>query len=215
MHFVLSRPLDEYKGSIGEALRHYDLSLTEGRKERSVSEVDKSSGMEPAVLNWFYQTRFWQQNKSKSGLFPQFEIGKYLKQLDPRYEHPMYRVDFLLVVREPDRSARKIIIEYDGFVEHFGDLPGVNEKNYPDYHSEEDVYRQKVLEGYPTHGRRSLTCTCAVGRLTDNRRHCRRNTSAASQPANRGARSALHSVGSLKVGSADARRLLERGNRPG
>jgi Topoisomerase DNA binding C4 zinc finger len=148
MHFVLSKPLDEYKGSIGEALRHYDLLLTEGRKERSVEEVDKASGMEPAVLNWFYQTKFWQQNKSKSELFPQFEIGKYLRQLDPRYEHPMYRVDFLLVVRQPGQSAQKIIIEYDGFVEHFADLPGINEKNYADYYSEEDVYRQKVLEGY-------------------------------------------------------------------
>jgi hypothetical protein len=32
-------------------------------------------------------------------------------------------------------------------------------------------------------GRRSLTCICADGRPTDNRRHCRRNTIAASQPA--------------------------------
>src|SRR4029077_2738243 len=106
MHFVLSKPLDEYKGSIGEALRHYDYLLAEARKERSVDEVDKKSGREPAVLNWFYQTQFWEQNKSKCEL------------------------------------------EYDGFVEHFADLPGINEKNYADYYSEEDVYRQKVLEGY-------------------------------------------------------------------
>jgi archaellum component FlaC len=148
MHFVLSKPLDEYKGSIGEALRHYGYLLAEARKERSVDEVDKKSGREPAVLNWFYQTQFWEQNKSKCELFPQFEIGKYLKQLDPRYEHPMYRADFLLIVREPGKDDKKIILEYDGFVEHFADLPGINDKNYADYYSEEDVYRQKVLEGY-------------------------------------------------------------------
>ena len=47
---------------------------------------------------------------------------------------------------------------------------------------------------HPTRGRKSLTCTCAVGRLTDSKRSCRRNTIAASQPASRGARLALHSV---------------------
>lgn len=148
MHFVVSKPLDDFKGSIGEALRHYNYMLGEARKERSVDEVDKKSGMEPAVLSWFYQTQFWQHNRSKVEIFPQFEIGKYLKQLDKTYEHPLYRVDFLLIFKEPGEADRKIILEYDGFVEHFADLPGINEKNYADYYSEEDVYRQKVLEGY-------------------------------------------------------------------
>jgi ssDNA-binding Zn-finger/Zn-ribbon topoisomerase 1 len=51
-------------------------------------------------------------------------------------------------VREPGKADRKIILEYDGFDEHFADLPGINEKNYADYYSAKDVYRQKVLEGY-------------------------------------------------------------------
>lgn len=148
MHFVLSKRLDEYTGSIGEALRHYDYVLTEAKKERSVSEVDKRSAMEAAVLNWFYQTPFWQQNKPCLEIIPQFEIGKYLKQLDKTYEHPLYRADFLLIFREEGRAERKIILEYDGFLEHFTELPGINETNYADYYSEEDVYRQKVLEGY-------------------------------------------------------------------
>jgi len=148
MHFVLSKGLDEYTGSIGEALRHYEFVLGEAKKERSVAEVDKKSGMEPAVLNWFYQTRFWQQNRSNLEIIPQFQIGKYLKQLDKTYEHPMYRVDFLLIVRGDGLADRKIILEYDGFLEHFTELPGINERNYADYYSEEDVYRQKVLEGY-------------------------------------------------------------------
>jgi len=148
MHFVLSKKLDEYTGSIGEALRHYHYVLGEAKKERSVDEVDKKSGMEPAVLNWFYQTQFWQQNKSGLEIIPQFQLGKYLKQLDKTYDHPMYRVDFLLIVKGDGLRDRKVILEYDGFLEHFAELPGINEKNYADYYSEEDVYRQKVLEGY-------------------------------------------------------------------
>jgi hypothetical protein len=148
MHFVLSKELNEYSGSIGEALRHYNYVLDDAKKERSVSEVDKKSAMEPAVLNWFYQTPFWHMNKSSVELIPQFELGKYLKQLDKTYEHPLYRVDFLLIFREEGSAERKVILEYDGFLEHFADLPGINETNYANYYSEEHVYRQKVLEGY-------------------------------------------------------------------
>jgi ssDNA-binding Zn-finger/Zn-ribbon topoisomerase 1 len=81
-------------------------------------------------------------------LIPQFELGRYLKQLDKTYEHPLYRVDFLLIFREKGKPDRKFILEYDGFLEHFADLPGINKSNYDSYYSEEHVYRQKVLEGY-------------------------------------------------------------------
>jgi superfamily I DNA and/or RNA helicase len=148
MHFVVSKPLDNFTGSIGLALRHYKTVLSDARQERSVAEVDKTSPMEAAMLNWFYQTQFWEQNKSRVEIIPQFEIGKYLKQLDKTYEHPKYRVDFLLIVRGEGRSEQKVIMEYDGFLEHFRELPGINETNYADYYSPEDVYRQKVLEGY-------------------------------------------------------------------
>ena len=104
--------------------------------------------MEPAILNWFYQTPFWHENQDRLELIPQFEIGRYLKQLDKTYSHPMYRVDFLLIYRDDKRSDRKIIIEYDGFKEHFQDLPGINATNYRKYYTDEDVYRQTVLEGY-------------------------------------------------------------------
>ena len=148
MHFVVSKQLDDFTGSIGFALRHYKTALCDAKKERSVDEVDKKSAMEPAVLNWFYQTQYWQQNKSNIEIIPQFQIGKYLKQLDKTYEHPMYRVDFLLILRENGQAEKKVILEYDGFLEHFAELPGINETNYAEYYSEEDVYRQKVLEGY-------------------------------------------------------------------
>jgi very-short-patch-repair endonuclease len=148
MHFVLSKPLDEFNGAIGDALRHYLYVLEEARKERDVSETDSRSKKEPEVLNWFYQTAFWKDNKDKAEFIPQFEIGKYLKQLDRTYTHPEYKVDFLLVYRDERQKEHKIVIEYDGFREHFGDVEGVNEYNYQNYYSDDDVYRQKVLESY-------------------------------------------------------------------
>ena len=148
MHFVLSKNEEEFSGSIGEALRHYKYVLDEAKKEHSVSEVDKKSKMEPEVLNWFYQTKFWNEHKKDVEFIPQFEIGKYLKQLDPTYTYPEYKVDFLLIYKDEKSRENKIIIEYDGFREHFKDLDDVNEFNYQDYYSDDDVYRQKVLESY-------------------------------------------------------------------
>jgi hypothetical protein len=148
MHFVLSKALDSFNGSIGEALRHYQYTLEEAKKERDISEVDQSSMMEPKVMNWFYQTNFWNIYKDSIEFIPQFEIGKYLKQLDHTYEHPNYKVDFLLVYTDESHKEHKIVIEYDGFQEHFEKLDEVNEFNYENYYSADDVYRQKVLEGY-------------------------------------------------------------------
>ena len=146
MHFILSKPLDKFSGSIGDALRHYYYTLEEAKKEKSVDDVDKNSKMEPEVLNWFYQTNFWKNNSNRIEFIPQFEIGKYLKQLDLTYSHPNYKVDFLLVYKDDSNKERKIVIEYDGFKEHFNNNEEVNELNYKRYYSEDDVYREKVLE---------------------------------------------------------------------
>ncbi len=148
MHFVLSKPLSQFSGSIGEALRHYHRIHEEARQEKTATAVDPKSAMEPYVLHWFYQTDFWNKNKQKIEFFPQFELGKYLKQLDKRYHHPEYRVDFLLIYSDETGTDHKIIIEYDGFHEHFKKTNGINELNYWRYYSEEDVYREKVLESY-------------------------------------------------------------------
>lgn len=148
MHFVLSKPIDKYNGSIGEALRHYFLVLNEAKKERSIKEVDERSKMEPEVMNWFYQTDFWKKNKDCIEFIPQFELGKYLKQLDKTYNHPKYKVDFLLVYKDETHKEHKIIIEYDGFREHFKDIDEINEFNYQDFHTDADIYREKVLESY-------------------------------------------------------------------
>ena len=149
MHFVLSKPIDKYSGTVKEFLQHYSNVLLEGQKEFDSSTVDQRSQMEPLILNWFYQTKFWEENKGNAEILPQFELGKYLKQLDRSYNHPNYRVDFLLVYNDNEGEQHKIIIEYDGFLEHFKDLVQVvNESNYQEYYSPEDVYRQHVLEGY-------------------------------------------------------------------
>ena len=148
MRFVLSKPLEKYSGSIGEALRHYFFILNEAKKERSIKEVDEKSEMEPKVLHWFYQTDFWKNQKDNIEFIPQFELGKYLKQLDKTYNHPNYKVDFLLVYKDENHREHKIIIEYDGFEHFFKGIDEINEFNYQDYYTDEDIYREKVLEGY-------------------------------------------------------------------
>ncbi len=148
INFVLSKPLDKFSGSIGEALRHYAFELEEAKKERSVAETDQSSKMEPEVLNWFYQTEFWNKNKKQINFVPQFEIGKYLKQLDSSYSHPFYKVDFLVAYSDSSGREQKIVLEYDGFSEHFQSSEWVNDFNFESYQNEGDVYRQKVLESY-------------------------------------------------------------------
>ena len=148
VHFVLSKPLDGFSGAIGEALRHFWSVSVEAKREHAATEVDSQSVREAEVLNWFYQTKFWSENKDRSAFTPQFELGRYLKQLDPYYDHPKYRVDFLLLYHPEASTEKKIIIEYDGFKEHFGEGIGINSSNYSAYYSEEDVYRQKVLESY-------------------------------------------------------------------
>lgn len=148
MRFVLSKPLEKYSGSIGEALRHYFFILNEAKKERSIKEVDEKSEMEPKVLHWFYQTDFWKNKKDNIEFIPQFELGKYLKQLNKTYNHPNYKVDFLLVYKDENHREHKIIIEYDGFEHFFKGIDEINEFNYQDYYTDEDIYREKVLEGY-------------------------------------------------------------------
>ncbi|MFC1928378.1 AAA domain-containing protein [Chloroflexota bacterium] len=147
IHLVLSKPLDGYSGAIGDALDHYQKTLTDARSERTAIDVDSRSPMEAELLNWFYQTGFWEENRDNAELIPGFEIGKYLRQLDRTYKHPNYVVDFLLIYRNGNKE-HKIIIEYDGFKEHFHDTDARDEFRHDYYYSEADVYREKVLESY-------------------------------------------------------------------
>jgi very-short-patch-repair endonuclease len=104
--------------------------------------------MEAQVLHWLRNTAFYQTNSEQLEIVPQFPIGDYLKQLDPYYEHPRYRVDFLLLYESPTGKKIPIIIEYDGFREHFKTGVQIDSSNYEYYYREEDVERQFVLESY-------------------------------------------------------------------
>ena len=111
VHFVISKPLDAFNGAVGEALRHFWGAHEDARKERTAADVDQKSAREAEVLNWFYQTEFWKAERERIEFISQFEIGKYLKQLDPCYTHPLYRVDFLLTYRPNADREQKIVIE--------------------------------------------------------------------------------------------------------
>lgn len=148
MHFVLSQPVEQFRGSVSQALRHYTQQLSDAAKMPDVSEVDPSSPMEARLLHWLKQTPFIQKNAGRVEIRPQFPIGRYLRQLDPNYRHPRYRCDFLLLVEGVSGKTTPIILEYDGFREHFSSLDDVNSENYEFYYREEDVERQQVLESY-------------------------------------------------------------------
>ena len=98
-------------------------------------------------MQWIKETPFYKDNADKIEIQAQFKAGEYLRALDPTYSHPNYRTDFLMIYRDGD-DVKNLIIEYDGFVEHFVDRDNVNEFNYSHYYSEGDIEREKILEGY-------------------------------------------------------------------
>ena len=152
MYFVLSKPVESFTGSIGEAIRHYSNLKAEVSKRLTAEDTDKKSPMEKKVLGWIYETAFWQKNGQSGNceLHAQFELGQYLAQLDPTYHHPNYVVDFILFYQDEQDRQYRIIFEYDGLVEHTDaeNRQYVDGSNFEAYMKEEDVYRQKVLESY-------------------------------------------------------------------
>ncbi|MBU0579022.1 hypothetical protein KKE34_04540 [Patescibacteria group bacterium] len=143
IHFVLSKKPEDFRGEIKNALLHYKNELEVSRKTKQ-GNVDPNSPMERKIRHYFYETQFYKDNKDKIEFISQFPLGEYLKQLNQDYSHPLYKVDFLLIYKN-----EKIIIEYDGFKEHFSETnETVNASNYKYYMNEGDIYRQKVLEGY-------------------------------------------------------------------
>lgn len=146
IHFVLSKAVDAFGGSIGRVLQHYKAVVE--RDEPNVDDVDPASPMEKSVLEWLLKTPFYQKHERQIELRPQFPIGDYLKQLDPYYIHPRYRVDFLLTYQTADDRTFHIVLEYDGFLEHFVEHGKLHEGNFERYYRPEDVERQMILESY-------------------------------------------------------------------
>jgi hypothetical protein len=146
IHFVLSKPIEQFSGSARIALQHFKR-ISDDKSKAEPDETDPSSPMEAHLLGWLKSTSFYQRNREDIELRPQFPIGDYLRQLDPLYRHPAYRVDFLLTFRHGERVIN-VVIEYDGFKEHFTKRGQVDEANWPFYYRAEDIERQMTLESY-------------------------------------------------------------------
>jgi len=146
--FVLSKPIADYSGSIGTALRHYENWLNKG-DEASVAQTDRRSKMEGKVLGWLQQSSFVQSRQDCIRITPQFPVGQYLRQLDRQYQHPDWKVDFLVTV-DTSQGPIQIIVEYDGFEHHFrkDGLSKIDASNYKSFMSEADIERQLTLEQY-------------------------------------------------------------------
>ena len=143
--FVLSKPVEEFKGAIGKALQHFSNVLA--KPDIDPADTDQNSPMERRVLEWLEQTSFCQMNSDAIEIVPQFPVGDYLRQLDPTYRHPSWRADFLLTFSAPQGIAR-IIIEYDGFEHHFTKGRPINVGNHERYLRDADIERQLTLESY-------------------------------------------------------------------
>lgn len=145
--FVLSKPISEYHGCIKETLNHYANVLEKAAALPDADDTDSASPMERKVVDWFKKTPFYLFHMNDIDLFAQFEIGDYLRQLDPTYQHPAWRVDFLITFHAP-KGTVQIVMEYDGFEFHFQKGRNVHVGNHERYLSEADVERQLTLESY-------------------------------------------------------------------
>jgi hypothetical protein len=146
VHFVLSKPIEEYSGSARTVLQHYRRILDDKCKA-DPDGTDPKSPMERKLLGWLEASQFYQKNREDIELRTQFRIGDYLHQLDPTYHHPKYRTDFLLIYHAGDQILN-IVIEYDGFEFHFVEQQQVNRANWAFYYRPEDIERQATLETY-------------------------------------------------------------------
>jgi hypothetical protein len=114
------------------------------------NDLDKASPMERQVLHWLGQVPLIRDLDGDCEIIASFELGKYLKQLDPTYHHPDYRVDFLIRVSDGGKQ-HQLVLEYDGFEFHFAKgVPRgmINSSTWQTYLTAEDLEREKVLESF-------------------------------------------------------------------
>jgi hypothetical protein len=115
---VHSKPIEQYSSALRVALLHYRDELKRAKSIPSEDDVDEASPMERQVLHWLGQVPLIRDLDGDCEIIAQFELGKYLRQLDPTYYHPDYRVDFLIRVADGGRQ-HQLVLEYDGFEFHF------------------------------------------------------------------------------------------------
>ncbi len=148
--FVHSKPIDQYSSALRVALSHYRGELERAKLMPTEDELDEASPMERKVLHWLSQVPLIRDLDGDCEIIAQFELGKYLRQLDPTYHHPDYCVDFLVRIRDGGQH-HQMVLEYDGFEFHFekGVPSGmINSSTWRHYLTAEDVEREKVLESF-------------------------------------------------------------------
>jgi len=146
VRFVISKEVSEIKGEVGKALQWYSQELQSATNEPSAEECDSEA--EKLLLSLIKQTPFYKEERENIEIKTQFELGKYLRQLNPSIDIPAYRVDFLMTYLRPNKSAKTVVIEYDGYEYHFKEGGAITEWNIDDHYIDEDVERQKALESY-------------------------------------------------------------------
>jgi len=151
--FVHSKAPEKYASALRVALQHYRNELERAKSMPTEEDVDPASPMEKKVLHWLSQVPLIRDLDGNCEILANFELGRYLRQLDPAYSHPDYRVDFLIRMDVRDRQ-HQTVLEYDGFEYHFAkDIPSgmINAATWRAYLTEDDLEREKVLEsfGYP------------------------------------------------------------------
>lgn len=147
IRFVLSKQPEEIRGEIGKALQFYKRTVENYAHEPAINEKLESP-MEQYLYNLLVQTPFYTQNKKKIEIIPQFDIGKYIRQLDPLADVPKYRSDFLFIYNDDSGKIHTVILEYDGYEFHFKDTGFVDEQNFDKFYVEKDIERQKTIESY-------------------------------------------------------------------
>jgi hypothetical protein len=145
--FITSKPINEFVGSIGQALRHFMKKLDDAKNAPTSESVDQNSPMEKKLLDWILSTSVYAKYSNYLEIIPQFELGKYLKSIDPGYQHPYFKVDFLIRLSIYG-EVHQFIIEYDGFDYHFVNKDEVNSLNWRSYLTPKDVERECILESY-------------------------------------------------------------------
>lgn len=148
IRFVISKKIENFKGEIGNTLKMYNEYLTNKDDFKVLNKTDPNSPMERLVASYIMQTDFYIKNKSRLEIIPQFNIGKYIHQIDPYAHIPKYRVDFLVIYKTTDNKEKLVIIEYDGLEYHFNNKNELTKLNIDRNHIEKDIERQKTIELY-------------------------------------------------------------------
>lgn len=140
MHIVLSKQPQKYRGALAAAFVHFQAVISNGVTKKTTNTGDILLAAESLVPQYFYATTFAKKHADKARLVTQFSLGEYLQPLMPRYRYPGYKVDFLVVFGD-----ERIVITFDEFKENFLSTQNTNRDTYI---TADEIYAQKVLEGY-------------------------------------------------------------------